>query len=240
MPFAHALNELLVRIRAMLMRERQFAATSAHQIRTPLAGLTLGLARAREAPDLPTARSVIDELSGATQRTARLVQQLLAFGRLDPEARSDLVFLSHDLVELCRDLGAAHMDHAMSQAIDFELIAPDEPVIVPMQRELLAEALSNLIDNAIRYTPAGGRVVVEVHAEPTAVRVADSGPGIPDDERALVFQRFVRGRLATGEGSGLGLAIVRDIADLHGARITLATSPWGGTTATLHFVRAGA
>ena len=240
MPFAHALNELLARIRAMLMRERQFAATSAHQIRTPLAGLTLGLARAREAPDLPTARRVIDELSGATQRTARLVQQLLAFGRLDPEARSDLVLLPQDLVELCRDLGAAHMDHAVAQAIDFELIAPDNPVRVPMQRELLAEALSNLIDNAIRYTPAGGRVVVEVDADPAAVRVVDSGSGIPDDERALVFQRFVRGRLATGDGSGLGLAIVRDIADLHGAHVSLATNPWGGTTATLHFVQADA
>ena len=63
-------------------------------------------------------------------------------------------------------------------------------------------------------------------------------PRHPDDERALVFQRFVRGRLATGDGSGLGLAIVCDIVDLHGARITLATSPWGGTTATLHFVQA--
>ena len=240
MPFAHALNELLARIRAMLMRERQFAATSAHQIRTPLAGLTLGLARAREAPDLHATRRVIDELSGATQRTARLVQQLLAFGRLDPEARGDLVFLPHDLVELCRDLGSAHMDHAVAREIDFELIAPDEPVRVPMQRELLAEALSNLIDNAIRYTPAGGRIIVEVDTDPAAVRVSDSGPGIPEDERDLVFQRFVRGRLATGEGSGLGLAIVHDITDLHGARITLATNHWGGTTATLYFVLAGA
>ena len=240
MPFAQALNELLARIRAMLMRERQFATTSAHQIRTPLAGLALGLARAREAPDLPAARRVIDELSGTTQRTARLVQQLLAFGRLDPEARGDLAFLPHDLVELCRDVGAAHMDQAMARAVDFELIAPDELVNVPMQRELVAEALSNLIDNAIRYTPSGGRVVVEVDTEPAAVRVSDSGPGIPEDERALVLQRFVRGRLATGEGSGLGLAIVCDIADLHGAHITLATSYWGGTAATMHFAKANA
>lgn len=102
-----------------------------------------------------------------------------------------------------------------------------------------AEALSNLIDNAIRYTPAGGRVTVEVTAEPAAVRVADSGPGIPDDERALVFQRFVRGRRATGEGSGLGLAIVRDIADLHGVPVTVGINPWGGAVATLRFVRGG-
>lgn len=238
MPFAHALNELLARIRSMLARERQFAATSAHQIRTPLAGLTLGLARAREAPDLPAARRVIDELSGTTQRTARLVQQLLAFGRLDPEARRDLVLQPQDLVELCRDLGAAHMDQAVAKAIDFELVAPEQPVRVPMQRELLAEALGNLIDNAIRYTLPGGRVVIEIGAAPVEVRVSDSGPGIPEDERTAVFQRFVRGRFATGDGSGLGLAIVREICDLHGTFVTLTTHPSGGTTATLRFAGA--
>lgn len=237
MPFATALNDLLGRIREMLDRERQFAAIAAHQLRTPLTGLQLGLARAAQAPDLPTARDVIQELSHTTQRTARLVQQLLGLGRLDPETRGDSDFRSADLVALAQDVGAAHADQAFAKKIDLELISQLESVPVVMQPELMSEALGNLIDNAIRYTQAGGRIMVEVLTGPTRIRVSDSGPGIAEDERELVFERFVRGRLAIGDGSGLGLAIVRDIAALHGASVALSDSAWGGTRATISFSR---
>ena len=237
MPFATALNDLLGRIREMLDRERQFAAIAAHQLRTPLTGLQLGLARAAQAPDLATARDVIQELSHTTQRTARLVQQLLGLGRLDPETRGDSDFRSADLVALAQDVGAAHADQAFAKKIDLELISQLESVPVVMQPELMSEALGNLIDNAIRYTQAGGRIMVEVLTGPTRIRVSDSGPGIAEDERELVFERFVRGRLAIGDGSGLGLAIVRDIAALHGASVALSDSAWGGTRATISFSR---
>ena len=235
MPFATALNDLLGRIREMLARERQFAATAAHQLRTPLAGLQLGLARAAQAPDISAARAVIGELSHATRRTARLIQQLLALGRLDPETRGDLDFRRSDLVALVQDVGAAHADQAIAKAIDLELVTATQPVLATVQPEMMAEALSNLIDNAIRYTPSGGRVLIEVMNEPTSIRVSDSGPGIPNDERLAVFERFVRGRLATGEGSGLGLAIARDIAALHGATVLLGQSAWGGVSVTVAF-----
>lgn len=235
LPFTTALNDLLARIRQMLARERQFAATAAHQLRTPLAGLQLGLARAAKATDIEEARVVIGELSLSTRRTARLVQQLLALGRLDPEAIGDLQFRNHDLVMLAQDVGAAHADQALAKGIDLELLAASRPVFAHMISDLIAEALSNLIDNAIRYTPVGGSVVIEVLADPVLVRVSDSGPGIDEDERASVFERFVRGRSAAGEGSGLGLAIVLDIATLHHATVSLADSPWGGTTAELAF-----
>ena len=235
LPFTTALNDLLARIRQMLARERQFAATAAHQLRTPLAGLQLGLARAATAPDIEEARVVIGELSHSTRRTARLVQQLLALGRLDPEAIGDLEFRKHDLVTLAQDVGAAHADQALAKGVDLELLAASRPVLAKMIPDLIAEALSNLIDNAIRYTPAGGSVVIEVLADPVVVRVSDSGPGIDDDERESVFERFVRGRSAAGEGSGLGLAIVRDIATLHHATVSLADSPWGGTSVALVF-----
>ena len=124
MPFTSALNDLLARIREMLARERQFAATAAHQLRTPLTGLQLGLSRAAEAPDIATARAVMGQLSRETQRTARLVQQLLALGRLDPEVRGNLDFRSHDLAALAQDVGAAHADHALAKSIDLELVAP--------------------------------------------------------------------------------------------------------------------
>ena len=134
-------------------------------------------------------------------------------------------------------MGAAHADQAFAKKIDLELISQLESVPVVMQPELMSEALGNLIDNAIRYTQAGGRIMVEVLTGPTRIRVSDSGPGIAEDERELVFERFVRGRLAIGDGSGLGLAIVRDIAALHGASVALSDSAWGGTRATISFSR---
>ena len=236
LPFATALNDLLDRIRSMLARERQFAATAAHQLRTPLAGLQLGLARAAEANDLAATRSVISELSDTTQRTARLIQQLLTLGGIDPEARGDMHLRCCDLVALTRDVGAMHADHAIAKAIDLELASAAQSLQILIQPELLAEALNNLIDNAICYTPRGGRVLIEVLTEPTMIRISDSGPGVPLNERDAVFERFVRGRLATGDGTGLGLAIARDIAALHGATVILGDAAWGGgTSVTIAF-----
>jgi len=234
-PFARALNDLLERIRAMVSREKNFSTMVAHQLRTPLTSLQLGLARAADAPDLRTARAVIAELSRATQRSARLVQQLLALGRLDPEAGRGPGFQNTDLVRLIRDIGAAHADQAVSKDIDFELISVNDEVVAEVQPDLFAEAVSNLIDNAIRYTPTGGRVSVEIQSTPVRVLVSDSGPGLPLDDRERVFERFVRGRLAQGEGSGLGLAIVRDIAALHHATVEITDGPWGGLTFVIAF-----
>jgi len=235
LPFASALNDLLARIRAILARERQFALTAAHQLRTPLAGLQLGLWRAIETRDPEEARGLMVELKQTTQRMARLVQQLLAIGRLDPEAGLDLDFRVSNLVTIVQDIGVAHLDQALAKGIDLEMVASVDPVLVRLQSELLSEALGNLIDNAIRYTPRGGRILIELVNQPPRILVSDSGAGIPDDERELVFERFTRGRSAFGEGSGLGLAIVRDIASLHGATVSLNVSKLGGLEVTLRF-----
>jgi two-component system sensor histidine kinase TctE len=194
-PFATALNELLGRIHDMLVRERRFAANAAHQIRTPLAGLQLGLSRAAEAPDLASARGVIAELQTTTLRTARLLQQLLALGRLDPETAHDLTPEPVDLARLAEDVGAIYLETALARGIELELNAPAQPVRVPAQADLLSEALGNLVDNALRYTPPGGSVLIDVEAQPPAVVVEDSGPGIPAALRASVLERFVRGQI---------------------------------------------
>jgi len=235
LPFAGALNDLLTRIHQLLLRERRFAANAAHQIRTPLAGLQLGLARAAAAPDLASVRQVIGELQGSTQRTARLLQQLMALGRLDPEMAFDLDRQPVDLVALAHDVGALYLDAALTRQIDLELLAPDRPVMVMVQAELVSEALGNLVDNALRYAGAGSRVEISVGDGPPSLQVADSGPGLPVDERDAVLERFVRGRAASGDGSGLGLAIVREIAELHGARLQLADSALGGLSVRLVF-----
>ena len=117
LPFTAALNGLLARMRGLLARERQFAAVAAHQLRTPLAGLQLGLARAAKATDVEQARAVIGELSQATSRTARIVQQLLALGRTDPEHRGDMNFVDCDLVSVAEDVGSAYADQALARNV---------------------------------------------------------------------------------------------------------------------------
>ena len=235
LPFASALNDLLTRIHALLQRERRFAANAAHQIRTPLAGLQLGLSRAAAAPDLASARAVIAELQHSTTRTARLLQQLLALGRLDPETAFDLARSPVDLVALAHDVGALYLDAALARQISLELVAPGTPVWASVQADLVGEALGNLVDNALRYCPAGSRVEIQVLAQPPTLAVADSGPGLPAAERSTVLERFVRGAGAPGDGSGLGLAIVQEIANLHQARLSLDHSALGGLVVRLVF-----
>lgn len=238
-PFASALNELLGRIRAMLARERQFAASAAHQLRTPLAGLHLGVTRAMEAEDLEGAHRVLSELGQTVQRTARLLQQLLALGRLDPEVCVDLDFVPTDLAALAHDVGAAFLAMAAARSQSLELDAPAEPVVVNLHPGLFSEALGNLLDNALRYTPPGGRVLIDFEVDPPALRVMDSGPGVPEAEREAVFERFVRVPDTAQEGSGLGLAIVRDIVALHGATVELTDSPLGGAGVRIRFAASG-
>ena len=235
LPFATALNDLLGRVRAMLDRERRFAATVAHQLRTPLAGLRLGLARAASEPDVSSMRGVLADLGTTTQRTARLVQQLLALGRLDAEGRTALELVDIDLTALVRDVGESYMDSALEKRIELELASSATVVLVSGQPNLLSEAFGNLIENAIHYTPAGGRILISVDAASRSVSVDDSGPGVAVEEQQAVFERFVRGRDSVGEGSGLGLSISKEIAVLHGAELTLSSSSLGGACLTMRF-----
>ena len=134
-------------------------------------------------------------------------------------------------------MGATFTDIALTKSIDLELIAPQSPVSVDVQPDLVAEALANLLDNALRHTPIDGHVAVHVTSDPPAIRVDDSGAGVPKNERQAIFDRFSRGRDATGEGSGLGLAIARDIAALHGAVLSVSPATLGGASFQLVFTR---
>jgi len=240
MPFATALNDMLQRVRSVLEREQRFASTAAHQLRTPLTALQLGLARAADAPDLDAARSVLKDLGETTQRTARLVQQLLALSRLDPELAKTTDFSRLELNALARSVGESYVDIAADQGIRLELEELGDgrdQATIRGQAELVSEALGNLVDNALRHTPAGGVVRIVVSARPPTLAVHDSGPGVRDDEKERIFERFARGTAAQGAGSGLGLAIVKEIADLHGAAIELGRSPCGGALFSLVFNR---
>lgn len=237
-PLASALNRLFARLRDILARERRFTSNAAHQIRTPLTGLQLGLSRAAAAEDVQQARAVIAELQGTTQKTARLVQQLLALSRLDPEATARLPWQTLDLCAVAREVAQAFVSTAIDRRLQFDLIVPADPVPVRADPDLLSEALGNLIDNAIRYGSEGGLVRIEVDPHGPAVGVEDAGPGIEPAQRARMLERFVRGS-GPQEGSGLGLSIAQEIAQLHGGELELATSPAGGLSATLRLRSAG-
>ena len=236
-PFATALNDLLSRIRGILVRERMFAAAAAHQLRTPLTALRLGMDRARNSPDIESARAVLDELKQVTEHTGRLVQQLMLLGRLDPEGRADIDRAPLDLREIARDVCGLFAEVALEQHVDLELQVPAMPVTVVGQSELLHEALANLIDNAMKAAGRKGQVLVAVIEQPPSLRICDNGPGIKPSERKLIFERYARGARPRWEGTGLGLAIVNDVALLHGAVVTITDGELGGACFMIEFAR---
>ncbi|WP_343627087.1 sensor histidine kinase [Roseateles puraquae] len=238
LPFATALNDMLQRVREVLEREQRFASTAAHQLRTPLTALQLGLVRAMEAPDLATAKSVLHELGVTTQRTSRLVQQLLALSRLDPELNKSTEFAEIDFGDLAHGVGLIYQDAAADRGVKLEMHKLGSgPALIRGQSELVSEALGNLVDNALRHTPAGGAVRITVACDPPTLTVDDDGPGVPPDEQERIFERFARGASAssTGTGTGLGLAIVKEIAALHSATVHLTRSVSGGASFSILF-----
>lgn len=234
-PVAGAVNGLLQRVEAALERERRFTADAAHELRTPLAALKIQAQVARLADsgsDEAARQAALLNVIRGTDRLAHLVEQLLTLARVDAhapgQAGNAFATESADLAALAREVvaGAAGQGaQAQRRGVTLAAVLPPGTATVAGQADLLAVLLRNLVDNALRYTPAGGRVEVRIGREPFGWRltVADDGPGIPVAERARVLERFVR--LAEdaggGEGSGLGLSIVARIAQLHGAALEL-------------------
>lgn len=228
-PMLDALNGLLRRVEQTLDGERRFTADAAHELRTPLAALQAQLQVALRARDDDERQRALSQLQSGLGRAVHLVGQMLELARLDPESGLpdprpvDLTALAESV---CAELGNVILD----KQLDFELRA-ERGSTVSGQGEWLRVLIRNLVDNAVRYTPEGGRVVVTVERGAHACRlsVEDSGPGIPADQRTAVLRRFHR--LAPGEqtGSGLGLAIVARIVELHKARLEIgeATQPPG-------------
>jgi len=232
-PLVRSLNDLLARLGDAFDTQRRFAADAAHELRTPLTALTLQIQIARRA-ESPEERVVaLDRLEQGVKRATRLVQQLLTMARLDPDAARTAT--SFDLAAVAASVVEEKTPFAEQQRIALSLAAV--PVTVYGQEDALRILLANLVDNALRYTPPGGSVDVRVapDGDQARVDVADSGPGIAEEERERVFDRFYRGRQAPGGGSGLGLAIVRQIITLHGGSIALDKSPSGGLLVSARF-----
>jgi two-component system, OmpR family, sensor kinase len=227
-PLVDALNDLLVRLDQALVSQRRFIADAAHELRTPLTAVKLQAQIARRTDNEAEREAALTQLASGVDRAAHLVDQLLGMARLEPAARQ-AVFAPLALDVLVKQVVADLS--ALAEARDIDLgVGECAAITLVGQAESLRMMLGNLIDNAVRYTPGGGRVDVELQEQAGIARlsVSDSGPGIPEAERERVFERFQRLAGADIPGSGLGLSIVKQVVDLHGGTITLTTPPGGG------------
>lgn len=224
-PLVAALNDLLRRLDRTLGAQRQFVADAAHELRTPLTALRLQIQLAERAATAEERAAAFATVKEGLTRSAHLIDQLLTLARQEPDVTEPPAG-DVDLNDLARQVIAEHTQLAASKAIDLGM-GRSETVAVSGDRNGLHIMLRNLVDNAVRYTPAGGKIDVSAFAGPDGpvLEVTDSGPGIAPEDRARVFDRFYRGAGQEVPGSGLGLAIVKNIAERHHARVTLAEGP---------------
>jgi two-component system OmpR family sensor kinase len=228
-PLADSLNDLLARLDQSFALQRRFAADAAHELRTPLTALNLQVQLAERAQGDEDRARAFERLRQGIRRATRLVQQLLTMARLDPDAAA----APPAAVEV-GTLVASVVDDARPTARErgVELVCQNLSggASVSGSEDALRILFNNVVDNAVRYTPPGGRVSVLCERDGDSVQVAveDTGPGIPEEERERVFDRFYRGRAAEGSGTGLGLAIVSQVAEMHRGRVMLESGPLGG------------
>lgn len=238
LPLVENLNRLFGRVAQLIENERRFTADASHELRTPLAALKVQAQVARASTNDAERARALDKVLDGCDRATHLVQQLLTLARLDPDDPGSKAEAC-DLQLLARNAVAELAPYALSKNIDIDL-AEGGAVQTKGYAGLIAILLRNLIDNAIRYSSAGGSVQVRAAAEngSATLTVIDQGPGIPAEERDKVGQRFYR-VLGTEEyGSGLGISIVKRIAELHAASVSLSEGEQGkGLSVTVRFER---
>jgi len=237
-PLVHATNDLMQRLERAITSQQRFVADAAHQLRTPLAGLKTHAELALRETSLAGMRERVNVLLQATDRSARLAHQMLSLARAEPEASASLTTTTLDLGKLVKEVVSDWVPRALEREIDLGVIVEDSSIMARGNALLLREMLANLVDNAIRYTQAGGRVTVRLGqtAEAIVLSVEDDGPGIPPQDRERAFQRFQRLGDPAIDGCGLGLAIVREIAEAHSASVAIDTGSEGvGTRVSVRF-----
>jgi signal transduction histidine kinase len=231
-----AINDLMARLGSALALQRHFLADAAHELRTPVAALRLQLQLLERAGSDAQRAAALEELRAGVARAQHLIEQLLQLSRLGPETPA-LKREKVDLAELVRSIVSRFSARADAQGVDLGAIAAS-PVTIAGDAQQLTILLNNLVDNALRHTPRGGTVDVcaSTHDGQPCLSVADSGPGIPPDERERVFDRFYRSAESPpSTGSGLGLAIVRAVGQRHHATVALEDSASAGLLVRVQF-----
>lgn len=228
-PLVQAVNQAFDRLEHGFREQRRFTADAAHELRTPLAILS---ARVEALAGSDAGR----DLNRNLQAMSRIVAQLLDVAeldamRIDPGQTVDLSELATEIAEQIAPL-------ALAAGKDIELRGGEAPAPVHGHAEMVRRALRNVVENAIKYTPPGTAVVVDVRPD-GSVRVADRGPGIPSADRATIFERFWRGDRTRSDGAGLGLSIVKTVLDEHGGTVEVTDAPGGGALFILRFRKVG-
>ena len=237
LPLVRSLNDLLARLDEALAAQRCFIADAAHELRTPIAAMQLQAQLLERAQTDEEAKAALVDLKAGIQRAGHAVRQLLTLARQDPDMVAK-PFVSVSLAELAGNVIGDQLALAAAKDIDLGIAAVDESALVMGDTEGLRILLTNLVENAIRYTPQGGKVDVFVHRRQdgnASLEVVDTGPGIAVKDQARVFDRFYRGEATAEPGTGLGLAIVKTVADRHGAKVELKNGETRGLSVRVVF-----
>ena len=224
-PLIVAINQLIGKLAEAREAQQRFVANAAHQLRTPLATLQVQTERALRETNPKRHGEALADVVKAVSRMRHLTQQLLTLSRSDPSSAAMLRMEDVDLAQLVRAELERWADLAIERDIDLGYDGPESGVIVSGEHRLMAELLGNLVDNAIQYGGAGGKITVGITREPAMLFVEDEGPGISPSERERVFEPFYRTRDSVAGGCGLGLTIAREIAARHGALLRIVDPP---------------
>ena len=233
-PLTQAMNKLLLRLAEALDAQRKFITDAAHQLRTPLTALKLHADDAVRETSLEGALPIMRQVQAAADRAVHLSNQLLLLARAEP-VTDTVHFVEFDLRRVVFEAGSVWVPQSLDSGIDLGFVTEAEvqdttPMRMRGDPVMLAEAIHNLLDNALKYAGSGARVtltLVRADAQRALISVDDNGPGIPAHERQAVLQRFFRGDSSQSNptdvesGSGLGLAIVREVVQTHGGELTI-------------------
>ena len=220
-PMLHALNRLFERLSHSREREQRFTSDAAHELRTPLAAIKTNLQVIQRAINHQDREEALAGLAVSIGRATRLVSQLLILARLEPPYEAYLPIIQHNLEKLLSDELPAWQQQA--KKVNIQLNVKLETTLVRVDQDSFLILFRNLMDNALRYTPSEGRVLVTciTQGDKVYLEIADDGLGIPAEMRDRVFERFFRLSDTHTQGSGLGLSIVKNIVDIHNASLTL-------------------
>ncbi len=230
-PLVAAIDDLLGRLNEDIEAQRRFVANAAHQLRTPLAGLKTQTELAMRQNDMTELQRILKQVNRSASNVTRLVNQLLSLAKLEPAGAGSLKQSAIDLNLVVKEATRDLVPYALEKNIDLGFEDATKPALITADSWSIRELITNLVDNAIRYSQAGGDVTVKVQVgESVVLSVEDDGPGIPHTERERVFERFYRLLGNSVAGSGLGLAIVKEIAQSHNAVVSINTGPNGKGT----------
>jgi two-component system sensor histidine kinase TctE len=239
-PVVVTLNRLFALLRGAVQSQQQFIANTAHQLRTPITGMQAQLDLLMAEPAAQPLKERMLILQESTRQLAHSANQLLSLARADPSANITTKAQPMDLAPLIGEVAARYFDRALQLNIDLG-VDIQGPALIAADASLMDDLLSNLVDNALKYTPSGGHITISLSETngKAILTVNDSGPGIPEGERVRVRQRFYRMPNAPGHGSGLGLAIVDEIAQLFGGEMRIESGSEGrGTRISVNFASA--